>query len=180
MSVRYPVAVNAEAALQAPQGRAVREREALALASGLEVEFVRELVGPAFATREAGEAAWPEVIDRPGAPGVQPEDRFCELMEVLEPAARQGGLGVHRHGITDRHRAILELMGRRNHGPHGPHGPSVPPTPAHPGGGRDPGQVGAISSGRGMAVKLRPVLHRLRDLSWIPASAGTSGSRSGS
>ena len=91
MSVRYPVAVNAEAALRAPNGRAVREREALALASGLEVEFVRELVGPVFATREAGEAAWPEVIDRPGAPGVQPEDRFCELMEVLEPAARQGG-----------------------------------------------------------------------------------------
>ena len=91
MSVRYPVAPNAEAALKAPQGRAVREREALALAAGLDVEFVRELVGPTFATREAAEGAWPDVIDRPGAPAIQPEDRFCELMEVLEPEARHGG-----------------------------------------------------------------------------------------
>jgi hypothetical protein len=91
MSVLYPVAVNAEAALQAPRGRAVREREALALAGGLGIEFVRELVGPVFATREAAEAAWPGVVDRQGTPAVQPEDRFCELMEVLEPQARQGG-----------------------------------------------------------------------------------------
>ena len=91
MSVRFPVAVNAEAALEAPSGRAVREREALALAAGMQVEFVRELVGPLFATREAAEAAWPDVIDRPGAAAVQPEDRFCELMEVLEPDARRGG-----------------------------------------------------------------------------------------
>ena len=92
MSVRYPVATNAEAALRAPrQSRAVREREALALASGLEVEFVRELVGPVFATREAAEAAWPDVVDRQGAAAVQPEDRFCELMETIEPEARRGG-----------------------------------------------------------------------------------------
>ena len=91
MSVRYPVALDAEAALQAPQGRAVREREALALAGGLEVEFVRELVGPVFATREAAESAWPDVVDRPGSVAVQPEDRFCELMQTLEPEARHGG-----------------------------------------------------------------------------------------
>jgi len=92
MSVRYPVAVNAEGALGAPvEARAVREREALALAGGMRVEFARELTGPAFATREAAEAAWPGAVDRPGAPGVPPEDRFCELMEVLEPEARKGG-----------------------------------------------------------------------------------------
>ncbi len=91
MSVRYPVAADAEAALKAPRGRAVREREALGFAGGFKVEFARELVGPSFATREAAEAAWPELVDRPGAPAVQPEDRFCELMEVLEPEARRGG-----------------------------------------------------------------------------------------
>ena len=91
MSVRFPVAPSAEAAMQAPKGRAVREREALGFAGGFKVEFVRELTGPAFATREAAEAAWPDAVDRKGAPAVQPEDRFCELMEVLEPDARRGG-----------------------------------------------------------------------------------------
>jgi hypothetical protein len=91
MSVRYPVAMNAEEALKGPRGRAVREREALALAPGLKVEFVRELTGPVFASREAAEAAWPDVVDRAGAPALQPEDRFCELMELIEPAARRGG-----------------------------------------------------------------------------------------
>jgi hypothetical protein len=91
MSVRFPVAVSAELALAAGEQRAVREREALGLAGGMGVEFVRELVGPTFATRAAAEAAWPGVVDREGAAGIQPEDRFCELMEVLEPEARRGG-----------------------------------------------------------------------------------------
>ncbi len=91
MSVLFPVAENAEAALRAPSGRAVREREALEFAGGMKVEFVRELVGPTFATREAAEAGWPQVVDRPGAPAVRPEDRFCELMEILEPESRRGG-----------------------------------------------------------------------------------------
>jgi hypothetical protein len=91
MSVRYPVAVSAEEALGARERRAVREREALELAGGMAVAFARELVGPVFATREAAEAAWPGVVDREGAAAVQPEDRFCELMEVLEPEARRGG-----------------------------------------------------------------------------------------
>jgi hypothetical protein len=90
MSVLYPVAESAEAALKAPAGRAVRAREALAFARGLQVEFARELVGPTFATREAAEAAWPEVVDRPGAPAVQPEERFCELMEVIEQGPAGG------------------------------------------------------------------------------------------
>ena len=91
MSVRYPVAANAEEALKAGDRRAVREREALVLADGMKVAFVRELAGPVFATREAAEAAFPDVVDRPGAPAVAPEDRFCELMEVLQPEARKGG-----------------------------------------------------------------------------------------
>ena len=90
MSVLYPVAESAEGALKAPRGRAVRSKEALELAGGLQVEFVRELVGPAFATQEAAEAAWPEVVDRPGAPAVQPEDRFCELMETIEQGPSGG------------------------------------------------------------------------------------------
>ena len=90
MSVRFPIAANAEEALKAPKGRAVRAREALEFSGGLEVEFARELVGPTFATREAAEAAWPDVIDREGAPAVQPEDRFCELMETIEEP-RPGG-----------------------------------------------------------------------------------------
>ena len=90
MSVRYPIARDAEAALKAPAGRAVREREA-AVAAGEPVAFVRELTGPVFATRDAAEAAWAAVIDREGAALVAPEDRFCELMEVLAPEARAGG-----------------------------------------------------------------------------------------
>lgn len=53
----YPVAANADAALSAPLGRAAREREAGALAGG-PVRFATELVGPAFATRQAAEAAY--------------------------------------------------------------------------------------------------------------------------
>jgi hypothetical protein len=90
MSVRYPIATSAEEALKAPKGRAVRAREALAFADGLQVEFVRELVGPIFATQDAAEAAWPDVIDRQGAPAVQPEDRFCELMETIAPDPKAG------------------------------------------------------------------------------------------
>ncbi|MCC7267655.1 MAG: hypothetical protein IT546_10000 [Caulobacteraceae bacterium] len=53
----YPVAANADAALAAPLGHAARAREAGALAGGA-VRFTTELVGPAFATREAAEAAY--------------------------------------------------------------------------------------------------------------------------
>src|ERR1700744_2079467 len=101
MSVRYPVAVDAEAALKAGERRAVPAREALEVAGGRPVgaaggrpvECARELAGPASPTREAAEAAWPGLVAREGQPAVQPEDRFCELMEVLEPEARRGGPG---------------------------------------------------------------------------------------
>ncbi|HEX6860270.1 MAG TPA: hypothetical protein VF138_08755 [Caulobacteraceae bacterium] len=57
MTALYPIAANAEAALNAPLGKAAREREARAVA-GREVEFISEDVGPAFETAEAAEAAF--------------------------------------------------------------------------------------------------------------------------
>ena len=67
MSVLYPIAANAEAALAQPVGRAARESEAASLAAGT-VEFVSEAVGPAFATFDAARDAWVGRIDddRPG------------------------------------------------------------------------------------------------------------------
>lgn len=61
-AVLYPVAPNAQAALNAPLGKAAREREAKSLA-GRDVEFVSEDVGPAFETAEAAEAAFAEVLE---------------------------------------------------------------------------------------------------------------------
>jgi hypothetical protein len=64
MSILYPVAETAEAALHAPLGHAVREREAEAIAAG-PVGFVTEPVGPAFATEAAALEAYPGA-DQPG------------------------------------------------------------------------------------------------------------------
>ena len=80
-AVHYPVAKNADAALNAPLGRAAREREAKARAKA-EVRFVTEATGPAFESREAAMAAWRGRLDDEGV-FVQPEDRFCTLREVL-------------------------------------------------------------------------------------------------
>ena len=89
MSILYPVAASAEAALARPQGRAAREREAMALA-GAAVAFVTEATGPAFASREAALDAFAGRLDDP-RPGhgvlVQPEDRYCALAERIEGAA---------------------------------------------------------------------------------------------
>jgi hypothetical protein len=89
MSILYPVAASAEAALAKPQVRAAREREAAGLA-GAPVRFVTEATGPAFASREAALDAFAGRLDdpRPGH-GVQlpPEDRFCALAERIEGAA---------------------------------------------------------------------------------------------
>lgn len=93
MTVRYPIAANPEAALNAPLGRAAREREAAELL-GEPAQFVRELSGPAFETREAALKAYAGKVDETGTGLVQPEDRFCELMEVAVPAhghAPRGG-----------------------------------------------------------------------------------------
>jgi hypothetical protein len=56
-AIVYPVAPNAEQALSAPLGRAVREREATA-AAGQAVAFASDATGPAFATREEAEDAF--------------------------------------------------------------------------------------------------------------------------
>lgn len=88
VSILYPVAASAEAALARPQGRAAREREAAALA-GAPVVFVTEATGPAFASREAALDAFAGRLDDP-RPGrgvlVQPEDRYCALAERIEGA----------------------------------------------------------------------------------------------
>lgn len=88
MSILYPVAASAEAALARPQGRAAREREAAALA-GAPVAFVTEATGPAFASREAAFDAFAGKLDDP-RPGhgvlVAPEDRYCALAERIEGA----------------------------------------------------------------------------------------------
>ncbi|HEX3408236.1 MAG TPA: hypothetical protein VHS81_13445 [Caulobacteraceae bacterium] len=86
MSILYPVAANAEAALARPQGRAAREREAEVLA-GAPVSFVTEPSGPAFASREAALEAFAGKLDdaRPGhGVQLQPEDRYCVLAERIE------------------------------------------------------------------------------------------------
>jgi hypothetical protein len=88
MSILYPVAANAEAALAQPAGRAAREREAAALA-GAAVSFVTEATGPAFASREAALDAFAGRLDDP-RPGhgvlLAPEDRYCVLAERIEGA----------------------------------------------------------------------------------------------
>lgn len=84
-SILYPVATDAAAALAAPAGRAVRQREAEQVA-GEAVIFVTETLGPPYATREAAlEACRGRVEDdRPGL-GLQlpPEDRYARLVEVV-------------------------------------------------------------------------------------------------
>jgi hypothetical protein len=89
VSILYPVAASAEAALARPDGRAAREREAAALAGG-EVSFVTEATGPAFVTREAALDAYAGKLDDP-RPGhgvtIAPEDRYCTIAERIEGAA---------------------------------------------------------------------------------------------
>lgn len=81
MSVLYPIAPSAEAALGAPCGRAARESAARRTAAA-DVVFVRELTGPAFETRDLAAAAYKGRLDEPGT-SVAPEDRFCELQPVM-------------------------------------------------------------------------------------------------
>ena len=102
MTVCFPIAANAELALTAPVGRAGREREAETLLGG-PATFVRELSGPAFATREAALKAHKGRIDQPGGVPVQPEDRYCDLVEVVaevkgEPAKGGQAAPVNNEG----------------------------------------------------------------------------------
>ena len=85
-AILYPVAADAQAALQAPLARAAREREAQA-AAGQAVVFVTEAVGPPYATRDAALEAHAGRIEdeRPGRiVALAPEDRFCRLAEVID------------------------------------------------------------------------------------------------
>lgn len=89
-AILYPVADNGDKALAAPVGRAARERDAGRVA-GEEVAFVSELVGPAFASRDAALDAYAGRVedDRPGRRSVtEAEDRYCRLVEALIEGAR--------------------------------------------------------------------------------------------
>ena len=89
MSVLYPVAPNAEAALHGPLGFAARERAAEVLAGG-SVAFVTEAVGPAFETQDAALDAYAGRLDddRPGRRSqVAPESRWCALRPVAAPGS---------------------------------------------------------------------------------------------
>ena len=89
MSVLYPIAPNADAALHGPIGYAARERAAEALA-GEAVVFVTEMVGPMFETEGAALDAYAGRLDdaRPGRTGqVAPEARWCALKPVAPPGA---------------------------------------------------------------------------------------------
>lgn len=76
MTTPYPVAPTAEAALHAPLGEALREREAQVLAGG-PVTFSTAWVGPAFATRADAEAAY----------AAQAASPWCELRPVAAEGA---------------------------------------------------------------------------------------------
>jgi hypothetical protein len=86
-AILYPVAANAELALSQPKARAARERDA-AKAVGEAVVFATDVVGPAFATRQAALDAYRERVEDE-ASGFTPaiEDRWCRLVEhvVVEP-----------------------------------------------------------------------------------------------
>jgi hypothetical protein len=92
MSILYPVADNAEAALHAPKGLAARERDAMTLAEA-RVAFVTEAVGPSFETRDAAMDAYAGRLDdvRPGkAFSLPPEARWCTLRPVApDPALKR-------------------------------------------------------------------------------------------
>jgi hypothetical protein len=91
MSVLYPVAETAEAALQAPRGFAARQRAAEGLAGGA-VVFATEVVGPSFATEAAALDAYAGRLDdeRSGRRvQVAPESRWCALRAVAPEARRR-------------------------------------------------------------------------------------------
>ena len=88
-AIQFPIAANASGALNAPFGRAGRAADAARLA-GAAVEFVSEMVGPGFATREAALDAFTGRVDdeRPDHIRIVPaEDRYCALREMRAPTA---------------------------------------------------------------------------------------------
>jgi hypothetical protein len=89
-AILYPVAANAELALAAPLGRAAREREALAAADAA-VVFATDATGPAFAAREAAEAAY----------RVPVAEGFARVAEQILPGQR---LKAVEPSFADGHR----------------------------------------------------------------------------
>jgi hypothetical protein len=86
MSILYPIASGAEAALNAPRGRAARERDAERIAAE-PVAFVREFTGPTFKDEDEARAHWSGRLDdeRTGRRvSVPPEDRFCDLKPIIQ------------------------------------------------------------------------------------------------
>jgi hypothetical protein len=86
MSILYPIASGADAALTAPKGRAAREREAERVAAE-PVAFVREFTGPSFRDEDEARAHWAGRLDDERAGqrvSLQPEDRFCELKPIIQ------------------------------------------------------------------------------------------------
>lgn len=86
-AILYPVATNAELALNQPLGRASRESEARRRA-GDEVAFATDVVGPAFATREAALDAYRgRVDDERTGDAPEPQDRYCRVVELVAEGA---------------------------------------------------------------------------------------------
>lgn len=78
-AILYPVAANAEQAMARPLGRAAREREAIGVADEA-VVFTTDPTGPAFATREAAQVAYGNLLDEP----------WRRLAEQILPGQRLG------------------------------------------------------------------------------------------
>lgn len=89
MSILYPVAETAEAALHAARGHAVREREAERLAA-VPVAFVTEAVGPAFATRAAAVDAYPGAEESGWRQLVPVAAGSGAALQQVRPVYRQG------------------------------------------------------------------------------------------
>lgn len=87
-AILYPVATNAELALSRPVTRAARQSEARRSA-GEPVAFATDVVGPAFATREAAlEAYRGRVDDERAGVAIEPHDRHCRLIEQVAEGAQ--------------------------------------------------------------------------------------------
>jgi hypothetical protein len=103
-AILYPVAANGEQALSQPRGRAAREREAQA-AAGEPVVFTTDLVGPAFATREAALAAYRGRLEDDAGYTPAIEDRWCRLVEhVVAESGRAAPLGPVQPTFQDGRR----------------------------------------------------------------------------
>lgn len=92
----FPVAPTAEAALHAPAARALRESEAAAMAGGA-VVLTTEIVGPAFATRDAAADAYGPRLAEPG----------CALRAVTP----EGGAPAPAHALVGGPRRWPERAG---------------------------------------------------------------------